>query len=169
MTAKSHNVHFVVSVHYKPIFKYLRTQMLKLTERECPVICPVGTFMWYTLYVSTHVLNWCIILQCWVGFDQLLANMGVLLACRALGVDRYQSHDGLHNPCLDSFCDGTCVYRVNGSLGQGIQGWYLEGEILLIIASNSRYWFGGQRHTTVGSQFLIVVEKSKRMNIPWLT
>lgn len=78
-------------------------------------------------------------------------------------VDRYQSHDGLHNPCLDSFCDGTCVYRVNGSLGQGIQGWYLEGEILLIIASNSRYWFGGQRHTTVGPQFLIVVENSKRM------
>lgn len=98
------------------------------------------------------------------GFDQLLANMGVLLPCRALGVDGHQSRDGLHNLCSDSFCDGTCENSVTGSLGEGIQGWYLEGEMPLIIASNSRYWVGGIRHTTVGPQFLLVVENSKRMN-----
>lgn len=140
--------------------------MVKLTERhfsECPETCPACTFECVPTHYTyeTYIFNRRIILQLWVGFDQLLANVSILLACWALGVDGYQRRDGLHNLSADSFSDGTCAYGINGSLREGAQGWYLEGEMPIVISSNSGYWDGGIRHTTLGQQFLIVVENSK--------
>ena len=109
-----------------------------------------------TFSIYTYISIPSIILKSWVGFNQLAADVVILLCCWTLCVVGNQRSNRLHNLSPDRSCDDACAYGINSPFRKGTQWGNLKRDVPLVVSCDSRHWNGSIWCTSLWPEFLIV-------------